>query len=170
MKQLSGRASYPSKIFWKDCLAEMVDEKANLFNLFFKSVFKKTGNAMFQRYCGDSDIFLSDIVIETTKICLEMKKIPPGSLATCDDVPPFVWSSCAEFLAVHVHQFFSHIMETCEWPEFWKCAFVTPIHKKESRNNVENYRPTSILHRLSLPFERIIFDFLYSKLRYKLNS
>ena len=75
----------------------------------------------------------------------------------------------AEFLAAHVHQLFSHILETCEWPEFWKHAFVTPIHK-ESKNKVENYRPISILPRLSLLFERIIFHFLYSKLRYKLNS
>ena len=129
MKQLSGRSSYPSKIFWKDCSAETVEEKANLFNLFFKSVFRKTGNAMLQHYCGNSDIFLSAIVIETTKICLEMKKMLPGSFANCDDIP-FVWSSCAEFLVTHVHQLFSHSSETCEWPEFWKCAFVTPIHKK----------------------------------------
>ena len=99
-----------------------------------------------------------------------MKKRLPGSFATCDDVPPFVWSSCAEFLAAHVHQLFSLILETCEWPEFWKCAFVTPIHEKESKNNVENYRPISNLPRLFLLFEQIIFNFLYSKLRYKLNS
>ena len=96
--------------------------------------------------------------------------MPPGSFVTYDDVPLFVWISCAKFLAAHVHQLFYHILETCEWPAFWKCASVTPIHKKESKNNVENYRSIYILPRLSLLFERIIFDFLYSKLQYKLNS
>ena len=90
--------------------------------------------------------------------------MPPESLATCDDVPPCVWSSCDEVLAAHVHQLFSHILETCEWPEFWKCAFVTPKQNKESKNNVENYRPISILPRLSLLFERLIFDFLYPEI------
>ena len=94
IKQLSGRASYTSKFFWKDCSAEKVDEKANLFKLFFKSVFKKTDNAKFHHCCGSSDIFLSNIVVETAKICWKVKKIPPGSFATCDDVPPFVWRIC----------------------------------------------------------------------------
>ena len=165
MKQLSGRAGYPSKIFWKDT----VDEKANLFNLFFKSVHKKTDNAMFQRYCGNSDIFLRNCY-GNNKNLLGIEKDATGILCDCDDVPPFVWSSRAEFLAAPAHQFFSHILETCEWTVFWKCAFITPIQKKESKSNVKNNRPIIILPRLSLLFERIVFDFLYSKLRYKINS
>ena len=47
---------------------------------------------------------------------------------------------------------------------------MTPIHKKESRKNIENYRPISLLPRLSLVFEKLIFHLLYSRLRYKLNS
>ena len=65
---------------------------------------------------------------------------------------------------------FSKILFLRKWPTIWKCSFITPIHKKESKNRVENYRPISILPRLSLILVKILFDFLYSKFHYKLSS
>ena len=63
----------------------------------------------------------------------------------------------------------SNIINTNEWPNFWKCAYVTPF-KKGSKSDVENYRPISILPRLSLVLEKIIFDYLYCVLRSKLSA
>ena len=78
--------------------------------------------------------------------------------------------SCSELLASYVHSLFSFILQTTCWPLFWKCAHVTPIHKKGLKSDIENYRPISILPRLSLVFERIFFNYLYSKIRHKINS
>ena len=51
----------------------------------------------------------------------------------------------------------------------WKCAYVTPIHKKGPRADVENYRPISILPRLSLVLKKILFLFNYPKIKNRLN-
>ena len=45
---------------------------------------------------------------------------------------------------------FVKVLETKTWPELWKCAFITPILKSSNPENVENYRPISILPQLSI--------------------
>ena len=47
----------------------------------------------------------------------------------------------------------------------WKLSFVTPLHKDGPRTQIENYRPISILPKLSLILERILFNFIYPKVR-----
>ena len=117
-----------------------------------------------------SDIFLSEFCFDSLQLCEFLRDIPTGTIATCDGIPPFIYSSCSELLAPYVHSLFSFILQTTCWPLFWKCAHVTPIHKKGLKSDIEKYRPISILPRLSLVFERIIFNYLYSKVRHKINS
>ena len=75
----------------------------------------------------------------------------------------------SEHLAPFVYLLFTYITSTLSWPDIWKCAFVTPVHKKVSRSDIQNYRPISILPRLSLIFEKLLFDLIYRKLRNKIN-
>ena len=99
-----------------------------------------------------------------------LENVPPSTIAVADGIPPFVLKNCAVTLAPLVHLVFSNILFLRKWPTIWKCSIITPIHKKESKTRVENYRPISILPRLSLKLEKILFDFLFSKVNYKLSS
>ena len=45
---------------------------------------------------------------------------------------------------------------------FWKKANVVPIHKKESKNLLKNYRPISLLPIFGKIYERIIFKELFN--------
>ena len=171
LKRLSGRPSLPSKVYWKDTEAETVLDKANLFNSFFKSVSSELSNGSVDFVQETtSDIFLSEICFDSLQLCEFLRDIPTGTIAACDGIPPFIYSSCSELLAPYVHSLFRFILRTTCWPLFWKCAHVTPIHKKGLKTDIENYRPISILSRLSLVFERILFNYLYSKIRHKINS
>ncbi|CAG9120806.1 unnamed protein product [Plutella xylostella] len=51
-------------------------------------------------------------------------------------------------------------------PSRWKAAFISPIHKKGSKDCVEHYRPISKLCLLSKILERIIYTQLYSALKH----
>ena len=44
------------------------------------------------------------------------------------------------------------------FPYWLKLADITPLHKKERKDNKENYRPVSILPTLSKISERILFE------------
>ena len=138
--------------------------------LFFHSVYKQSSLSVAPIDTQRANIHLDDLVFTISQTIKLLKTLPLSSNAVADGIPPFVLKYCSASLGPLIHSLFSRIILTCKWPRLWKCAFVTPIHKKESRNNIKNYRPISLLPRLSLVLEKLIFDFLYSRLRYKLNS
>ena len=63
---------------------------------------------------------------------------------------------------------FMTVLTSCEWPKVWKCALVIPTQKSGSVGSVSYNRPISILPRLSLALERILFNHIYFKIRQKL--
>ena len=48
------------------------------------------------------------------------------------------------------------------FPDDWKCRRVAPLFKAGARNDVNNYRPISVISVVAKVFERIIFDQLYA--------
>ena len=57
-----------------------------------------------------------------------------------------------------------NILKTGIFPDQWKEANVTPVHKKNDKQIISNYRPISLLPILAKVFERIIFKNLYNYL------
>ena len=163
LKCLCGRNSLPNKMTYLESSAMSDLEKANLFNIFFHSVYQKCSTpTSAPNEIESPDIQLSDLLVTPAQVGFLLENVPPSTIAVADGIPPFVLKNCAVTLAPLVHLVFSNILFLRKWPTIWKCSFITPIHK-ESKNRVENYRPISILPRLSLIFEKILFDFLYSK-------
>lgn len=66
-------------------------------------------------------------------------------------------------IASHILSFplaylFNLALETGETPSSWKCARVTPLHKGGDTQDVNNYRPISIINSITKIFEKLIFN------------
>ena len=170
LKSLSGRSSFPNEMIYQDRLAGSDMEKANLFNLLFHSVYKQSSLSLAPIDTQNANIDLGDLVFTVSQTVKLLETLPMSSNAVANGIPPVVLKYCSASLGPLIHSLFSRIILTFKWPRLWKCAFVTPIHKRESRNNIENYRPISLLPHFSLVLEKLIFAFLRSRLRYKLNN
>ena len=48
------------------------------------------------------------------------------------------------------------------FPDTWKMANIIPIHKKEEKNIVKNYRPISLLPIFAKVFEKLLFNSLFA--------
>ena len=48
------------------------------------------------------------------------------------------------------------------FPEDWKKSNFVPIHKRESKNLIENYRSVSLLPIYSKAFKRLVFNALFN--------
>ena len=49
-----------------------------------------------------------------------------------------------------------------------KSSFIKPIHKGACRNDINNYRPISLLPKISLIFEKLLNKFLIDLLKNKI--
>ena len=59
---------------------------------------------------------------------------------------------------------FNTSIQSCNFPDRWKIARITPIFKEGDRACKENYRPISVLPAVARLLEKLIFDQLYNYL------
>ena len=69
---------------------------------------------------------------------------------------------CGPHLVKPLKIIFSNVLKTGKFPDQWKEANVTPVHKKKDKQLHSNYRPISLLPLLAKVFEKIIFKYLYN--------
>ena len=59
---------------------------------------------------------------------------------------------------------FQSAIQAGHFPDTWKKGNITPVHKKQSKNLVENYRLISLLPILGKVFEKVIYNNLFEHL------
>ena len=72
---------------------------------------------------------------------------------------------CDKAICKPLHLIFSSCIESGIFPTEWKKANVVPIHKRDDKQNVKNYRPVSLLQIFGKIFERLIYNEMYSCFR-----
>ena len=65
--------------------------------------------------------------------------------------------TCHKTLVYPLKLIFRASIQEGAFPDCWKKANVVPIHKKESKNLLKNYRPISLLPIFGKIYERVIF-------------
>ena len=61
-----------------------------------------------------------------------------------------------------VFKLFEGILAGSQFPDAWKTSYFTPNFKTDDKLDVECYRPVSLLSKLSLVFEKILYDKFYA--------
>ena len=61
----------------------------------------------------------------------------------------------------HLVNLFNRILDTGKYPALWSFGLIVPIHKKDDRSKVENYRGITLLSTLGKLFTSILFNRLY---------
>ena len=81
-----------------------------------------------------------------------------------DDISVKMIKLCPNALCTPLNLIFNNILATGIYPNQWKMANVTPVHKKDNKQKINNYRPISLLPIFAKVFEKIIFKNLYNHL------
>ena len=68
-------------------------------------------------------------------------------------------------MALPLKLLFKTTLEEGTFPEDWKKSNVVPIHKKQFKNLIKNYRPISLLPIFSKILERLIFNSMFNFFR-----
>ena len=112
------------------------------------------------------ELRIGNVTVSETETRTLILRCDDSSSMGSDNIPSFVLREFATILSPAVQQLFYWVTKNCSWPSLWKKSYITHLHKTRPLNLIENYRPISILCKLSLVFERISFDFIYPKVKF----
>ena len=140
-------------------------DKAEAFNNFFTSASKlDTSKASLP---VDSDplpgiTFLNTIVITTEDVYDQIKNLDTEKGYGPDKISPKMLKMAGDTIVTPLTRLFNKSLETCIVPKIWKLANVLPLHKKNSKEKMGNYRPVSLLSTIGKIMERIMFKYIYN--------
>ena len=137
---------------------------AEAFNAFFASVFNHKPSAL----SDFSDKEINSVQITQNDVCDALYLSTPGK--GHDGISGDFLKTCCFELSFHVYKLFQSILHSGIYPEEWKIAKLTPLFKSTKKHDVTFYRPISLLSKLSLSFERVIYKKLYKFIAPKLST
>ena len=78
-----------------------------------------------------------------------------------DHIPSFIVRDARYVLAKPLRVIIECAIATSTFPTTWKRARITPVHKKEDKSQIGNYRPIAILSNFSKIFEQVIYSAIF---------
>ena len=172
VKSKSKSDSIPSKVLWNNQTAESPAHKAELFNKYFASVFKHDVNnpIILQDAINASTVILSDITVSESEVVKILSSLNVNKAVGVDDLSPVVLKECCNQLKSSICNLINRSLIEGTVPNGWTLANVIPIHKGKKREDVQNYRPVSLLSLVSKVAERCIHNNMYPKIAHMLNN
>ena len=98
------------------------------------------------------------------KVCSRLNKLNKSKATGLDMISARLIRECADLICIPICNIFNQSISLGIFPDDWKCAKVTPLFKEGDRNDVNNYRPISVISVVAKVFERIVSDQLYAYL------
>ena len=164
---LKNTSRIPEVISYEGITSSLPSVKADIFNNYFYKQFSEPSLYNIEiDFTNDSgnEIDLSVARVKSVLDSLEINKAQGP-----DAINGAVLKNCSKSLSYPLHKLFNLAYNTGYLPSEWKLANVAPIHKKDDKNKVVNYRPISLNSLVMKVFERILYDELYSRTHEKID-
>ena len=139
--------------------------KADIFNeLFVQQCSLNQNNSALPRFFSRCNTVLENIEIDPSKVLKIVRSLDPNKAHGWDSLSISMIKICDAEIVIPLCLIYKKCLATGKFPEIWKKANVLPVHKKESRQVKNNYRPISLLPICGKIFEKLIFDCIYEHL------
>ena len=162
--QLSSNSSKLSKPLIVDnkVLTSDIDKANALNNFFSEQCHLDTDGATLPdtEPLDTSNLKMINITARSVKDIIDILNTSKSSGP--DDIKAIFLKNTSGAIAPVLAKIFNFSLRTSTFPDIWKLAFITPLHKKDEEYYCKNYRPISLLPCLSKVFERCVFKEVYN--------
>ena len=142
-------------------------EIVEAFNEYFVKVGKRLADEIPQSVCSPTakidkaNTRFEFMEISASNIVRVIKKLISGKATGLDGIPNRALKDSAELISSSLGDLFHFSVGTKTYPDDFKVAKVTPIFKSGDKDDVNNYRPISIIPTISRVFEKLIYNQFY---------
>ena len=150
-----------------DCIDDSF-KIASEFNKFFVSVASNLKepviNSDFNKlkdFCNSKvpkDVHFDIPAISRDKVLKYLSQIDVSKATGCDQIGPRLLKTAAPYIVDSITYICNQSIQDGVFPEKWKVGKVTPLHKNGSKEDVNNFRPISVLPVLSKILEKHVHD------------
>ena len=127
-----------------------------IMNDFFSSVFTSEDCDNFPEFEYVTNCKLSNILCNTKEVEKLLKNLNIYKSPGPDSLPPRILKECASVLSSPLCFFFNKSFSTGKLPHLWKLANITPLFKKGSKTDRNNYRRISLTSIMCKIAEKIV--------------
>ena len=145
-------------------LTENSQEKAQVLNEFFGSVFTNEADSEFPDCDFEVENLLTELTVSEDQMFKVLSGLNPSKSPGPDLIHPRVLKELAPQLAHPLTMLFTKTIKHGKIPRKWKVAEVRPIFKKGNKASPNNYRPVSLTSIVCKVFECFVRDALYNHL------
>ena len=100
----------------------------------------------------------------------EIQNLNINKPTTFNNIPAKLLIENSDICSPHITQIYNESILSCNFPDLLKMADITPVHKKDEKTKMDNYRPVSILPTVSKLFERNMYDQIYAYIDHYLSK
>jgi hypothetical protein len=108
-----------------------------------------------------TDQRLSSIKTTPLEVSKILKSLKLGKANGPDGISNRLLKETSDAISAPLSILFNKSFDLAKVPQAWKKANICPIHKKDERSLVTNYRPISLLSCVGKVQERIVYTYLY---------
>jgi hypothetical protein len=142
-------------------------DKANSFNNFFKqtATLDDSNAVLPPDYPTLCDSTLETFYVEEADTRNYLQKLNANKAFGPDGISPKLLKEGSSELAPSLTKLFNRSLQDGKFPKLWKRANVIPLHKKQARSILTNYRPVSLLSTVGKVMEKLVFKRLFDYFR-----
>lgn len=171
--QKQNNCAIPAEMSFQGRLVTSPDGIVESFGEYFKSVYESgwgdiDADILNVNRMGNIEVTLP--VFTEDDIIKAVKKLKPKMSCGPDNIPSFIVKDTISVLARPLCKIFNLSLKRGVYPECWKVSKICPIYKKESKNEISNYRPVSLICSFSKVFEILLHDYVIFKIDYMISS
>ena len=143
-----------------------IQKKANVFNKFFAEQCTPLDNnsslPVNQLFLTQSR--LTSLDLDDDELLKIIRALNINKAHGHDDISIRMIKICDKSLIKPLMLIFKKSIRSSYYPDIWKKSNIIPVHKKNDKRLVNNYRPISLLPVFGKIFEKIIFNKIYNYL------
>ena len=138
-------------------------EKATLFNEYFLLQCKPIPNSStLPVFSYITNSKLETVDFDRQSILTLINELNVNKAHGADQISVQMIKLCGNSISVPLQIIFNNIVAKGIFPDQWKMANVTPVHKKDNKQIIKNYRPISLLPIFAKLFEKMVFQKMYN--------